>query len=57
MGQINRSWHEAHRMPPKPTPEQRGEWHARHVDACGCRAPSDKEQVLIDAYRAAASPR
>jgi hypothetical protein len=50
---INREWHEAHRMPKNPTRDQRAEWHAAHADECGCRAPSDKEQALIDAYREA----
>lgn len=34
---LNREWHEAHRMPPKPTRRQRVEWHAEHAGACGCR--------------------
>lgn len=53
MGVINKEWHAAHRMPPNPTPEQRGAWHSMHVDACGCRKPSVKEQALIDSYREA----
>lgn len=53
MGKINREWHDAHRMPPKATREQRGEWHAGHMDECGCRTPSDKERELIAAWRAA----
>ena len=52
MGTINRAWQEAHRMPPKATDEQRGQWHAEHQDACGCRTPSDKESALIAAWRA-----
>ncbi|WNM28238.1 hypothetical protein RN607_04340 [Demequina capsici] len=55
MGTTNREWHVAHRMPPKPSEEQRGEWHAAHQEACGCRVPSEKEQALIDAWRAAHS--
>jgi len=52
MGEINREWHLANRMPPRPTPLQRGAWHAAHLEACGCRTPSAAEQQLIDAYRA-----
>lgn len=52
MGKINREWHEAHRMPVKPTREQRGAWHASHVDECGCRTPSAAEALLIAEYKA-----
>lgn len=48
---INREWHEAHRMPKNATRDQRGEWHASHVEECGCREPSEKERELIDAWR------
>lgn len=50
MGGINREWHEAHRMPPRATVDQRGQWHSEHVDECSCRAPSAKEQELIDRW-------
>ena len=53
MNAINREWHQTHRMPARPTPEQRGAWHAAHQEACGCREPSAKEQQLIDAHRKA----
>jgi len=52
VGAINREWHEAHPMPPRATDEQRGQWHSEHVEACGCRAPSAKEQELIVRWRA-----
>lgn len=53
MAAINREWHEAHRMPARPTPAQRGEWHAAHHEACECREPSPAGQQLIDAHREA----
>jgi hypothetical protein len=53
MGAINKEWHLSHKMPQKPTREDRARWHAEHVEACGCRAPSVAEQELIDEYRAA----
>jgi hypothetical protein len=34
---INKSWHEAHRMPKNPTLEERLEWHLSHALNCGCR--------------------
>ncbi|WP_169746832.1 hypothetical protein [Demequina gelatinilytica] len=52
MGAINREWHDAHRMPERATEAQRGAWHAAHQQACGCRRPSEKEQALIDRWRA-----
>ena len=52
MGAINREWHLGHRMPEKPTKEDRARWHSEHLDACGCRNPSPAEQELIDTYRA-----
>ena len=52
MGAINRDWHLAHKMPEKPTRSDRARWHAEHVEACGCRAPSAAERELIDEYRA-----
>lgn len=47
---INREWHEAHRMPKRPTREQRLDWHIEHGQVCACRAPSAKLQAEIDAY-------
>lgn len=52
MGEINREWHADHRMPPKATEAQRGQWHSEHVEVCGCRAPSANEQELIARWRA-----
>lgn len=38
MGRINTTWHQKHRMPPRPTLEQRVSWHVAHARWCGCRA-------------------
>jgi hypothetical protein len=35
--QMNREWHEGHKMPEKATEQQRIEWHIEHAQACGCR--------------------
>lgn len=32
MGAINKEWHLAHKMPQKPTPDERARWHAEHVE-------------------------
>jgi hypothetical protein len=34
---INRAWHERHRMPDRPTLEQRLAWHAEHQKQCAGR--------------------
>lgn len=34
---LNRAWHEAHRMPPKATLEERILWHQAHAANCACR--------------------
>lgn len=34
---INAEWHSKHRMPEKPTLDQRVEWHFQHARHCGCR--------------------
>jgi hypothetical protein len=52
MSSINKEWHLAHKMVEKPTRSDRARWHAEHVEACGCRAPSAAEQELIDEYHA-----
>lgn len=39
---LNREWHKSHRMPKKPTLEQRIAWHIEHSKNCSCRKmPSD----------------
>jgi hypothetical protein len=34
---LNKTWHEAHRMPKNPTLEQRLAWHVEHARNCACR--------------------
>jgi hypothetical protein len=36
MGRINEEWHKEHKMPPKPTEDQRIVWHLEHVKNCSC---------------------
>jgi hypothetical protein len=35
--QINKEWHETHRMPKNSTVDRRIEWHLDHVKNCSCR--------------------
>ena len=37
MSNINKEWHEEHKMPKNPTEEQRINWHLEHVKHCSCR--------------------
>ena len=34
---MNKPWHAANPMPPKPTLEQRIQWHREHQKQCACR--------------------
>jgi len=36
-GNINRGWHEQHKMPKNPTIEQRIAWHLAYAKNCSCR--------------------
>ena len=44
---INKEWHQAHRMPVNPKPEQRIEWHVEHAKNCACRKMPLKIQEEI----------
>jgi dihydrofolate reductase len=49
---INKTWHRAHRMPARATPEQRAVWHAAHANACGCRPmPAGVRRTLEQANK------
>jgi hypothetical protein len=39
---INKAWHEAHRMPKNPSLEERIAWHREHVKHCTCRPIPEK---------------
>ena len=39
---LNAEWHRAHRMPERPTLEQRLTWHAEHAQHCRCREMPDQ---------------
>jgi len=34
---MKAAWHDAHRMPPRATLDQRVDWHLAHATACACR--------------------
>jgi hypothetical protein len=36
--QLNKAWHEKHKMPAKATLQQRIRWHLQHRKQCGCRS-------------------
>ena len=37
MSRINAEWHQANRMPKKPSFEERVAWHVEHLRNCSCR--------------------
>jgi len=39
---INKEWHQSHRMPKNPTIEQRIQWHLEHAKHCACRDIPEK---------------
>jgi hypothetical protein len=45
---INATWHRAHRMPKRPTTEQRLDWHREHARMCQCREVPPALQALMD---------
>jgi hypothetical protein len=49
---LNAEWHREHRMPEKPTQEQRLQWHLEHQQHCGCR-PMPKSLHALLAQRKA----
>jgi hypothetical protein len=34
---LSKAWHDAHRMPVRPSSQQRIEWHLAHAKECACR--------------------
>jgi hypothetical protein len=45
--QLNREWHEANRMPPNASTDQRIVWHLAHQQNCSCRPIPAKLQAEI----------
>jgi hypothetical protein len=39
---INKEWHESHKMPEKPSIDERITWHLDHVKHCKCRPIPEK---------------
>ena len=46
---INREWHLTHPMPPKPTMEDRIDWHLAHAANCSCREMPESIRKEIEA--------
>jgi hypothetical protein len=51
---MNKPWHEQHKMPTKPTLDQRVRWHLAHAKHCGCRPVP--RSVLEEMKRRGISP-
>lgn len=56
MSLINKPWHLEHRMPRKPTPRQRVEWHLEHARNGRCRPMPDGVKALIRSLELEAPP-
>jgi len=56
MSKINRSWHQAHRMPKNPTERQRIDWHVEHARNCGCRGMDGRLAKLFEKHGVAVPP-
>jgi hypothetical protein len=52
---MNAQWHRSHPMPPRPSLEQRLQWHIAHAKACACRTiPASIQAELRKRRRGAA---
>jgi hypothetical protein len=49
MSHINAEWHAEHKMPVRPTDQQRIDWHLEHARHCGCRPIPAGIELLIAA--------
>ena len=49
MSHINAEWHAEHKMPVRPTDQQRIDWHLEHARYCGCRPIPAGIELLIAA--------
>lgn len=54
---INKTWHEAHRMPKNATLEERIEWHLEHATKCGCGPIPPKLLAEIEKRKGNSSTR
>ena len=48
MGNINKEWHENHKMPKNASDEQRIAWHLEHSRNCTCRPIPDGVVKLMN---------
>ncbi len=44
MSKINKNWHKANPIPPRPSLNQKIQWHTDHARECGCRPIPSKIQ-------------
>jgi hypothetical protein len=49
MSHFNAEWHAEHKMPVRPTDQQRIDWHIEHARFCGCRPIPAGIELLIAA--------
>jgi hypothetical protein len=44
---MNKAWHAAHKMPARPSMDQRLAWYREHAKHCGCREPPEAIRKLM----------
>ncbi len=54
MSDFNAAWHEQHKMPVRPTDQQRVDWHLEHTRWCGCRPIPARVLAMMAAIQAGA---
>jgi hypothetical protein len=45
---MNKLWHQQNKMPPRPTLEQKINWHREHMKHCACREAPKSLQKQIE---------
>lgn len=51
MNTLNKQWHLTHKMPKKPTIDERMKWHIEHAQYCACRKMSPKLQKEVAQWK------
>jgi hypothetical protein len=45
---MNKAWHEAHKMAKNPTHAERVKWHIAHAKHCACRKPPESVREEVE---------
>ena len=47
---INKEWHQKHKMPKNATEKERISWHIEHEKHCGCRRMPESLRKKLEKY-------